>query len=370
MGNALAIVTPLSRVAVHPHVHGERTQRGRVNAHWCGSSPRTWGTPLNVAYQTLDMRFIPTYMGNARDRYRRPTRTAVHPHVHGERGTIPIDLWIILGSSPRTWGTRNVPALLTYGFRFIPTYMGNAPRHLRSPLSPTVHPHVHGERPRQSRSRRSAPGSSPRTWGTPQTFCHFIWCVWFIPTYMGNARKFRASSQAVAVHPHVHGERCMQAWQIQCPAGSSPRTWGTLILSLMLSGCWRFIPTYMGNASVSWIVELWLPVHPHVHGERRGTNEFPNSSIGSSPRTWGTQMAGDPIRAAYRFIPTYMGNAPPLALPCLDSAVHPHVHGERNRHLDGASEFVGSSPRTWGTPEVTLSRRTLYRFIPTYMGNA
>jgi hypothetical protein len=54
-----------------------------------GSSPRAWGTPdLNVGRRARE-RFIPTCVGNATDRRKTSSKTAVHPHVRGERAAFP-----------------------------------------------------------------------------------------------------------------------------------------------------------------------------------------------------------------------------------------------------------------------------------------
>ena len=76
-------------------------------------------------------------------------------------------------------------------YRFIPTYMGNAPFRAARWLPYTVHPHVHGERGLFPGSRRSTDGSSPRTWGTLSRSIVAIDSGRFIPTYMGNACNYR-----------------------------------------------------------------------------------------------------------------------------------------------------------------------------------
>ena len=85
MGNAGIYRRAHGCLAVHPHVHGERTytvgRDGRVN----GSSPRTWGTHLVGRFLLGRRRFIPTYMGNAYPGESLTGRLTVHPHVHGER---------------------------------------------------------------------------------------------------------------------------------------------------------------------------------------------------------------------------------------------------------------------------------------------
>jgi len=187
---------------------------------------------------------------------------------------------------------------------------------------------------------------------------------------MGNANNFRRLIQVITVHPHVHGERGCRARKDALRVGSSPRTWGTHMLTVPLLLPLRFIPTYMGNAGNTGGRTGRDEVHPHVHGERwHEVAEMP-TSIGSSPRTWGTLHRQDTVSVYPRFIPTYMGNALSWLRLWLISPVHPHVHGERVVLAAAASWSCGSSPRTWGTPGRCLCNSAIGRFIPTYMGNA
>ena len=126
--------------------------------------------------------------------------------------------------------------------------MGNANRAADQYRSCSVHPHVHGERVGDRLPVGFVDGSSPRTWGTPLQDRPLFVVVRFIPTYMGNARRNFAPTKAITVHPHVHGERGVSYFVGKGFSGSSPRTWGTLVLMIHCFVYSRFIPTYMGNA--------------------------------------------------------------------------------------------------------------------------
>ena len=229
MGNASLSMVTTRRRSVHPHVHGERRGPSSRLGSLSGSSPRTWGTHRDVAERRDGSRFIPTYMGNAPDLEPAHGRHTVHPHVHGEREDVAAAALGVIGSSPRTWGTRNRLWDQQSNGRFIPTYMGNAPA-ARLPGPPsTVHPHVHGERMTKGLPCGLRGGSSPRTWGTQRVLFESGDCTRFIPTYMGNAIVNRLSRVEVTVHPHVHGERRSGRYGNFSEFGSSPRTWGTLM---------------------------------------------------------------------------------------------------------------------------------------------
>ena len=194
------------------------------------------------------MRFIPTCMGNAcLCNHRRP-RLPVHPHVHGERSQKTKTSSVADGSSPRAWGTRPSIPSLDSGERFIPTCMGNAPPEHRHPKRPPVHPHVHGERLVSTRVRTAVLGSSPRAWGTQGRSGSGERRERFIPTCMGNAGRGGRLRADRSVHPHVHGERSVLAFVEATYNGSSPRAWGTPPTLSLSTPATRFIPTCMGNA--------------------------------------------------------------------------------------------------------------------------
>ncbi len=151
--------------------------------------------------------------------------------------------------------------------------------------------------------------------------------------------------------------------------GSSPRMWGTLVGSLVCRHVIRFIPTHVGNTTLSGGVFLLMPVHPHAcgeHGEGTGSMGAP---FGSSPRMWGTHDFFEKISDKDRFIPTHVGNTLSDLLSSVDGTVHPHACGEHDvvevfRPFEG-----GSSPRMWGTPLKPGTSANPSRFIPTHVGN-
>ena len=113
-----------------------------------------------------------------------------------------------------------------------------------------------------------------------------------------------------------------------------------------------------------------LPVHPHARGERNAPLSWPDALIGSSPRTWGTPNLHTTLRSNIRFIPTHVGNARTRVNVMERRSVHPHARGERKTSLMSTCKSCGSSPRTWGTPICELLPCVLLRFIPTHVGNA
>jgi len=246
-------------------VCGERISAKELSIARAGSSPRVWGTLRKLPGGNTPLRFIPTCVGNVgtgvavRRRFI-PTcvgnvsgttastpRSAVHPHVCGERHNRLPALLNIAGSSPRVWGTSGIVGSRRIVRRFIPTCVGNVHWKQRYDNAIAVHPHVCGERSRDREARSMACGSSPRVWGTSPLVCPDLFVSRFIPTCVGNVVSFSPNSFLSAVHPHVCGERPSIMLDRSNFAGSSPRVWGTFDHLGRPYQVIRFIPTCVGN---------------------------------------------------------------------------------------------------------------------------
>ena len=213
--------------------------------------------------------------------------------------------------------------------RFIPTCVGNSIKYPLELFAGSVHPHVCGELSSTLASWPTKNGSSPRVWGTRYVPVVLVDKNRFIPTCVGNSHSKSQVESKQAVHPHVCGELFSPSFSITTSCGSSPRVWGTLSMSIIVDGLVRFIPTCVGNSCYAADSHIKLTVHPHVCGELPCKGSVKSSSLGSSPRVWGTRYNHYQFWQEGRFIPTCVGNSRQK------SRVYREVHG--------------SSPRVWGT---------------------
>ena len=193
-----------------------------------------------------------------------------------------------------------------------------------------VHPHARGEHPAKTGAENSAAGSSPRTWGTLVAAVHRLAEGRFIPTHVGNTLGLQHCGQARPVHPHARGEHVIHADSREDADGSSPRTWGTLCYGYSHTIRDRFIPTHVGNTIPNHQADMVEPVHPHARGEHLLLLQPDAREVGSSPRTWGTLVHLHRVASPIRFIPTHVGNT--------------------SIRIAEQHQDFGSSPRTWGTP--------------------
>ncbi len=273
------------------------------------------------------------------------------------------------GSSPHPWGTLDQEAVPVALPRFIPTPLGNTRRRSPSPGPRTVHPHTRGEHGRAGAAFEQSVGSSPHPWGTRPELLLEVGRDRFIPTPVGNTVQCCSECRSMPVHPHARGEHADAGVQLDVDVGSSPRPWGTLVDSSEHPSPGRFIPTPVGNTlSVSELP--WLDqVHPHARGEHHVPRGQRQPTLGSSPRPWGTLEAVRLDEDRHRFIPTPVGNTSGRRGTWCRRTVHPHARGEHPALFFAMSSCSGSSPRPWGTPSTTATRRSAWRFIPTPVGN-
>ena len=192
-----------------------------------GSSPRPWGTLEGCLGPACTGRFIPTPVGNTSTFGLGIPSLAVHPHARGEHQHTSPSAQVMTGSSPRPWGTRVVVAVQIGGDRFIPTPVGNTVAAATAAAAAAVHPHARGEHILLSQGRAITLGSSPRPWGTLRFDIHNFPADRFIPTPVGNTNSVDNSSRLIAVHPHARGEHLFRQPVIIGRTGSSPRPWGT-----------------------------------------------------------------------------------------------------------------------------------------------
>ena len=174
----------------------------------------------------------------------------------------------VIGSSPRTWGTRH----------------GTSQRRRLG----SVHPHARGEHQGAAYRAKLEAGSSPRTWGTLVFAWSVVFINRFIPTHVGNTPPASVSSYQIAVHPHARGEHSLMRRLTSRHGGSSPRTWGTRGPVHAALAVLRFIPTHVGNTALPPAACAAQSVHPHARGEHADLARLFEANGGSSPRTWGT----------------------------------------------------------------------------------
>ena len=214
-----------------------------------GSSPRMRGTHFCLPRQRARERFIPAHAGNTTGiEYRRSDSAVhpracgehlvmadvsrhdhrpVHPRARGEHAASCNSTAQLPGSSPRTRGTRPVPA---------------------AARTRPVHPRARGEHRIASQSA-TVGGSSPRTRGTPPVGNAGNRRGRFIPAHAGNTAAIVISAPGRFIPAHAGNTRCildpvdkMQRRFIPAHAGNTSGSDKALTRAAA-----RFIPAHAGN---------------------------------------------------------------------------------------------------------------------------
>ena len=152
----------------------------------------------------------------------------------------------------------------------------------------------------------------------------------FIPAITGNSGRWKARSGRRTVHPRDHGEQVQQHEITDLPYGSSPRSRGTEGAYHLHSLDTRFIPAITGNRGAAAWRAAFTAVHPRDHGEQPPDEGSTTSPAGSSPRSRGTVVERVIAEPLFRFIPAITGNRASMTVPGGSASVHPRDHGEQN----------------------------------------
>ena len=184
-----------------------------INSFFTGSSPPMLGIPLSAPGGDLSKWFIPTYVGHTTPwRSFCPARP-VHPHLRGAYPYKKSADFTAYGSSPHTWG---IPAV----------------RAFMAPAFP-VHPHIRG-----AYGHRCRDGAHAQR---------------FIPTYVGHTAGRSDKCGGCTVHPHIRGAYGFLLLIFLGGGGSSPHTWGIPQSRRLQPAPARFIPTYVGHTSLATV---------------------------------------------------------------------------------------------------------------------
>ena len=350
VGTAIPPIRLPHRILVHPHVRGDGERVANRRAHSTGSPPRAWGRLRRRLGARPATRFTPTCVGTATPSQPYRTPTTVHPHVRGDGGALWQEGVSSLGSPPRAWGRLCSTLYLAAGHRFTPTCVGTAPTPSRRIRVSPVHPHVRGDGAEGAPASLRRAGSPPRAWGRLLVTLPLNYDARFTPTCVGTATAITPSA--------------VEAY------GSPPRAWGRPVVVERRVQPLRFTPTCVGTASCPLTSQLSAAVHPHVRGDGSRATSRSGTRYGSPPRAWGRRGASRDDSASQRFTPTCVGTARNYPRLRRVGSVHPHVRGDGSTCCTTLATGYGSPPRAWGRRLLPTKRDHVRRFTPTCVGTA
>ena len=233
---------------------------------------------------------------------------------------------LLIGLSPRVWGSHPIVRICGNRHGSIPTCVGQPRRARRKWSELEVYPHVCGAARSVNVHGSKIPGLSPRVWGS-----HVLPSVksgrpWSIPTCVGQPITFYPSSPPFTVYPHVCGAAGF-GYTTLLAYGLSPRVWGSQSSAKSTDKWKRSIPTCVGQPFRPHPPRHRRAVYPHVCGAAFQATSPPPSASGLSPRVWGSQAMGRDKGFGERSIPTCVGQPLGELTDLWRYSVYPHVCG-------------------------------------------
>ena len=214
------------RCRAHPRSRGENGGREGGEAERAGSSPLTWGKLRSSQSDRLSDGLIPAHVGKTTRPATPASPSWAHPRSRGENPKPPALAGCVWGSSPLTWGKPIDLGTRGRRDRLIPAHVGKTTRPESRSLRTTAHPRSRGENGGPPGRSGSPLGSSPLTWGKPRSARPRTAQPGLIPAHVGKTRRVASMSTVRPAHPRSRGENGDGLDKCDDLGGSSPLTWG------------------------------------------------------------------------------------------------------------------------------------------------
>ena len=197
-------------------------------------------------------------------------------------------------------------------------------------------PGVQGRSPRTRGSRRLPAPDGPETRS--------------IPAHAGEPRSRPTCREATGVDPRARGGAPAPANAVVTSAGRSPRTRGSRGSGYCYYDPDGSIPAHAGEPFRAWRHFIRLRVDPRARGGARQAPYNVDSDEGRSPRTRGSQGPPTTPLLSPGSIPAHAGEPLPGAQAAHHRRVHPRARGGAQPWAATGTSPWGPSPRTRGSP--------------------
>ena len=310
-----------------------------------GSSPRVWRHGSSSTARSISSRFISTGVETCRHPTAKAAADSVHLHGCGDMRSVRTASSRPGGSSPRVW--RHVS-----GVHCITTSM-------------LVHLHGCGDMAPSAASAASRSGSSPRVWRHAGSLQASANPTRFISTGVETCAPNEASRRSNSVHLHGCGDMLSTPLVKPRSPGSSPRVWRHGRRIPDGASRRRFISTGVRHAvrhTISLLRDRFISTGVET------CSSFvidPSRQSGSSPRVWRHVRRGHADSTFCRFISTGVETWTFSPTVRFDALVHLHGCGDMWHSLNFPDASVGSSPRVWRHVSSVISSTPSPRFIST-----
>ena len=211
-------------------------------------------------------------------------------------------------------------------------------------------------------------GLSPRVWGSPGASSRVRHSLRSIPTCVGQPPIQGVSHRLEEVYPHVCGAAAGNIRMAISTLGLSPRVWGSLLRGLTPGIPDGSIPTCVGQPRKMSPRPSKQAVYPHVCGAATFPHCPMTNAPGLSPRVWGSQRQEHEDDKQQGSIPTCVGQPTIISVIRNTAAVYPHVCGAAPYRHEPPAFHRGLSPRVWGSQTICKPGPAYQGSIPTCVG--
>ena len=162
----MKLISYYSIYGEYPHLRGAASRTVYTIIGNKGISPPAWGSPVMFLTVRFGWRNIPTCVGQPLASRLPSTDLWEYPHLRGAALMPESDLGGVLGISPPAWGSQTKNVLVMLGNGNIPTCVGQPPVLLLFLIVSGEYPHLRGAALRWLSFLLSAKGISPPAWGS------------------------------------------------------------------------------------------------------------------------------------------------------------------------------------------------------------
>ena len=280
------------------------------------------------------MRSIPALAGKPRTLSASRAERGVYPRARGEATCGAWRSRFCRGLSPRSRGSPRFALVGGVIPRSIPALAGKPLPGLNSSSRAAVYPRARGEARRSTRRTPLSCGLSPRSRGSPGTRRNALPRGGSIPALAGKPHRRPDLCDLREVYPRARGEASGGSMGPGVPRGLSPRSRGSLLTETFNAASTRSIPALAGKPPKGLGGKKAAWVYPRARGEATPSSGTSIPRSGLSPRSRGSLALTLASRFSGRSIPALAGKPGRTNANGPSSRVYPRARGEARVALE------------------------------------
>jgi len=315
-----------------------------------GLSPRTRGSPTQIGGVRREIGPIPADAGEPAFRGAGRLRAGAYPRGRGGALRQGADGELGTGLSPRTRGSRSVPAVEQHVLGPIPADAGEPHSSLPVGGCRRAYPRGRGGAKQGRVIIDEAAGLSPRTRGSPQLPVRSAARGGPIPADAGEPCPSCPSCCPARAYPRGRGGACSPGQPTASTTGLSPRTRGSRRQAADCAHVVGPIPADAGEPRADAPDQDAPRAYPRGRGGADSGDHAVFGASGLSPRTRGSHAPHAHDQVSPGPIPADAGEPSSMTSSSSVTRAYPRGRGGAAAMAGGWINGVGLSPRTRGSP--------------------